>query len=288
MELRCVKYALISTAKKLLMYAVILSICTVLTIVFRDKLVIGENLIESLPEDFFPLIGMNAVKQMEVCKEVLLIIMGILNLFIIGMISIQSAKVFGHSIDFRQYAFILYQPHGRIYYYIVRMLSSVASGLLLWIGYIIECEIALSVMAKNTHTSYVFGEYFVKVGMLGILLTIFMIGAGILYFTIKNNLFSYGNIVISTIIICFFLGNAYKVPKLVAYYMRMFQMDISVVESIGTILNKFTWLHPLEQLNMFMIESKGASVGILCAYMIIGILFIGLSFFIYMRKDLEG
>ncbi len=130
MELRCVKYALISTAKKLLMYAVILSICTV---VFRDKLVIGENLIESLPEDFFPLIGMNAVKQMEVCKEVLLIIMGILNLFIIGMISIQSAKVFGHSIDFRQYAFILYQPHGRIYYYIVRMLSSVASGLLLWI-----------------------------------------------------------------------------------------------------------------------------------------------------------
>ena len=75
MELRCVKYALISTAKKLLMYAVILSICTVLTIVFRDKLVIGENLIESLPEDFFPLIGMNAVKQMEVCKEVLLIIM---------------------------------------------------------------------------------------------------------------------------------------------------------------------------------------------------------------------
>ena len=155
-------------------------------------------------------------------------------------------------------------------------------------GYIIECEIALSVMAKNTHTSYVFGEYFVKVGMLGILLTIFMIGAGILYFTIKNNLFSYGNIVISTIIICFFLGNAYKVPKLVAYYMRMFQMDISVVESIGTILNKFTWLHPLEQLNMFMIESKGASVGILCAYMIIGILFIGLSFFIYMRKDLEG
>ncbi len=214
--------------------------------------------------------------------------MGILNLFIIGMISIQSAKVFGHSIDFRQYAFILYQPHGRIYYYIVRMLSSVASGLLLWIGYIIECEIALSVMAKNTHTSYVFGEYFVKVGMLGILLTIFMIGAGILYFTIKNNLFSYGNIVISTIIICFFLGNAYKVPKLVAYYMRMFQMDISVVESIGTILNKFTWLHPLEQLNMFMIESKGASVGILCAYMIIGILFIGLSFFIYMRKDLEG
>lgn len=287
MELRCIKYGLHHVAKRLLILAITISIFIFLAIIFRDGLIAGENAIESLPEDFFPFLGMKSIKQMEVCKEFIFIIIGILNLIVMGMISIQSANIFGYGMNFKQYAFVLYQPYGRIYYYIVRCLSSIACSFLLWIGYIVECEIALAVISAQTNTNYIFGEYFIKMGALGLLLVLFMIGAGILYSTLKSNIFSYGNIVISVIMLCFLVGNAYKVPHLITYYMRILQKDTSIVDTIGNILSNFTWLHPLEQLNLFMIQSKEISIGILCVYMVAGVIFIVLSFFVYMRKDLK-
>lgn len=287
MEVKCVKYGLHHVVKRLLILAITIGIFAFLVIIFHDILATGENAMESLPEAFFALLGMKSIKQMEVSKEVFFIIIGILNLFIMGMISIQSANIFEYGINLRAYAFFLYQPHGRVYYYIVRCLSSILYGFLLWIGYIIECEIALAVISAQTDTNYIFGEYFIKMGAWGLLLVLFMIGAGILYSTLKSNIFSYSNIVISVIMICFLVGNAYKVPNLIAYYMRAVQRDTAIVDNIGNILNNFTWLHPLEQLNIFMIQSNQNSVGVLYTYVSVGIIFIIASFVIYMKKDLR-
>lgn len=203
MELRCITYGLRHVVKRLFILAITISIFTFLAIIFRDGLIAGENAIESLPEDFFSLLGMKSIKQMEVCKEFIFIIIGILNLIVMGMISIQSANIFRYGINFKQYAFVLYQPYGRIYYYIVRCLSSMVCGFVLWIGYIVECEIALAVISAQMDINYIFGEYFVKMGALGLLLALFMISAGILYSTLKGNIFTYGNIVISVIMLCF-------------------------------------------------------------------------------------
>lgn len=287
MELRCIKYGLHHVVKRLFILAIIISIFTFLTVIFHEGLVAGENAMETLPQDFFPLLGMKSIKQMEVCKEFIFIVIEILNLFVMGMISIQSANIFQYGINLRAYAFFLYQPHGRVYYYIVRCLSSILCGFLLWIGYIIECEIALAVISAQTDTNYIFGEYFIKMGAWGLLLVLFMIGVGILYSTLKSNVFSYSNIVISVIMICFLVGNAYKVPNLIAYYMRAVQRNTAIVDNIGNILNNFTWLHPLEQLNIFVIQSNQNSVGVLCTYVSVGIIFIIASFFIYMKKDLK-
>lgn len=287
MEVKCVKYGLHHVVKRLLILAITIGIFAFLVIIFHDILATGENAMESLPEAFFALLGMKSIKQMEVSKEVFFIIIGILNLFIMGMISIQSANIFEYGINLRAYAFFLYQPYGRVYYYIVRCLSSILYGFLLWIGYIIECEIALAVISAQTDTNYIFGEYFIKMGAWGLLLVLFMIGAGILYSTLKSNIFSYSNIVISVIMICFLVGNAYKVPNLIAYYMRAVQRDTAIVDNIGNILNNFTWLHPLEQLNIFMIQSNQNSVGVLYTYVSVGIIFIIASFVIYMKKDLR-
>ncbi len=286
MELRCIICGLRYVSKKLLILAITISIFTFLAIIFRDGLIVGESAIESLPEDFFPLLGMKSIKQMEVCKEFIFIIIGILNLVVMGMISIQSANIFRYGINFKQYAFVLYQPYGRIYYYIVRYLSSMICGFLLWTGYIVECEIALAVISAQTDTNYILGEYFVKMGALGLLLVLFMISTGILYSTLKGNVFTYSNIVISVIMLCFLVGNAYKVSNLIAYYMRILQKDTSIVDTIGNILSNFTWLHPLEQLNLFMIQSERTFIGILCIYMIV-VLFTVVSFLVYMRKDLK-
>lgn len=240
------------------------------------------------PAELLAFLGMSAINVADVGLEVCFVVVQGMNLLIAYFLISHILTALQFEEESGIYLFYYSQIMTRTEYYLKKVMFSLLSGLLLWMGYIGECMVAMWAIQKNLAIAN--GQttsLLLKMGMHGVIVMLLFFSLGLLYAVKKNRYFTVESYAATVVMISFLLGNSYKIPELLAYYRRAQMLDTGIAGNLALILHKINIVSPFAELNLFSISAADKSSVTLLLYMIIAVAICVLSLYMFEKREFD-
>lgn len=251
----------------------------------REQIMVENG--EVLPATVLELIGMQQLRAFPPKMEIFLIALMVANLIVMGCIIGHSVHSVRESIKKGAFAFHYVQVMQPWQYYIMVVLRTMCSALLIWGIYVIEVLLAAGILCNRLSVD-VLPKVQAIVGAMavrGIAVVMLMVAIGVLY-GIKQDYRMHGvDFGLCLIGVSFIVSNAYKIPQ----YFGQKQIDEMVnaqdMMNLAFQMKQVRFVCPFAWLNPFNIYHNILETGVLWSYGLVAVGILVAAGVVFWKRD---
>lgn len=281
-----IRYECKSIIKSVLIFTIVMVICAVISFMLQGSMGQIEKWVAKWPKELLALCGITklGVKNLKITPFYMMLI--ITNIIAICRCASVGSEFMVSDMESGRVKQYINQPFNRREIYWIRVIISSLIAVIHWIIYFLFELFFTRFMCKKLD---IVSKYELEAirGMFGksVVCVLLVFSICLLYSMNEKRKMSNSNF-LSLICICSFVaGNMYKIFELIGYYMRRQQINDKSVMFVADRLERIRFLFPFTALNPLNSEKHPLPDGIWIWCIIITIGLLGLSRYIFGKKD---
>ena len=206
------------------------------------------------------------------------------NMFAIA-VCVNSADMMNEDEEWGVTVFYVNQPYTKTQIFAARLAGYLVLSVLKWWIYIEAAALSLQLLCRQLGVAAE-TELIYNMGVKGMPILLFACGLVVLYSMMPSRNMEYRDLVLVFSFLGYLFGNAYKIPEYLAYQLRTKQENAAAMEQLAEKLELFRSAYPFTVMNVLNTEKKPLPESAPAWYLLFGIFFVLLAWWLYYRKPL--